>query len=440
TYNNILKCGEVLDGAQIDSCYARLKEIAKRTPRIGNNKRLQQRTEIFYLVAKKRYADVLPLLKTELASLSNGSTSYSYFVDALIEAARATGAKADLLMGLQLKNKLLKERNATKSDINLKELLTIYEVENIKEQNIGLINENERIGVDGHRQSLVWMFVAALVVICLIVWVITMYLHSRWIGKRLIAAKSKLVEERNNIKDTYARLVRIRDQAAAADRVKNDFVENMSKEIKVPLSAIVEYSHLIGDFAAEDERPYIREYGDIMAVNTDLMIRLVNDLLDLPQLESGELSINRTSSSANAICNFALKLVKKHVSPDVEIIFANSGQPDSVIVTDSQRVEQVLIQLLSNAAKFTVSGSITLGYSFNSKHDRIMFTVTDTGIGVPRGAEERIFKRFFKIDPTTQGNGLGLYIGRLLAKMLGGTLKLDSKYRAGARFIFTVPI
>ncbi|MDE6369269.1 MAG: HAMP domain-containing histidine kinase, partial [Muribaculaceae bacterium] len=242
------------------------------------------------------------------------------------------------------------------------------------------------------------------------------------------------------LKETYAKLVDLRDKAKAAERIKNDFVENMSEEIRVPLGAIVEYSHLVSDFAEEDERAYIREYADAMSVNTDLLIRLVNDVLDLPQLESGELSIHRSPSSIKGICNFALELVKKHVSPNVNIIFANAGQPDSVILTDPQRVEQVLIQLLTNAAKFTDRGSITFGYEISPQRDKITFTLTDTGIGVPRGMEEKIFERFAKIDPTTQGNGLGLYISRRLATMLGGSLKLDSDYRAGARFVFTVPI
>ena len=440
TYNNILKCREVLTEAQMDSCYAHLNEIAARNPRIGNNKRLKQRAEIFYLTAKKRYAEVLPLIKDELASLSNGSTSYSYFVDALIEAADALGSKEDLLTGLQLKNKLLKDRNATKSDINLQELLTLYEVDNIKEQNFGLLNENERIDLERRQQSFVWIVVASLAVICLIGWVVSLYLHSRRLGKRLVASNSKLVEERNHLKETYARLVQLRDQAAAADKVKNDFVENMSNEISVPLGAIVEYSHLIADYAEEDERPYIRDYADVMSVNTDLMLRLVNDLLDLPKLESGSLNVSRSPSSVKGICSFALGFIKKHVLPDVEIVFANAGQPDSVIITDPQRVEQVLIQILINAAKFTQSGSITFGYEIAPTRDKITFTVTDTGIGVPRGMEEAIFDRFMKIDPTAQGNGLGLYIARLIASMLDGSIRLDPEYRAGARFIFTVPI
>ncbi|MDE6369662.1 MAG: HAMP domain-containing histidine kinase [Muribaculaceae bacterium] len=360
--------------------------------------------------------------------------------DALVKAARETGDKESLLYGTALINKLFKERQKAKSDISLNELLTIYDVENLKGQNKDLIIENQRIEIHNRQQTVIAAVVAILVVICLLVWMVSLYLHSRWLAKRLSASNKKLIEERNTLKETYAKLVNVRDKAKAADRIKSDFVENMSEEIRVPLGAIVEYSHLIADFAEEDERPYIREYADIMTINTDLMIRLVNDLLDLPQLENGELSIHRSPSSLNGICNFAFKFVKKHVGPLVDIIFATAGQPDYMSLTDPQRVEQVLIQLLTNAAKFTENGSITFGYEISQKRDKVTFTVTDTGIGVPKGMEEAIFNRFVKIDPTTQGNGLGLYIGRLMAKMLGGSLKLDSKYRTGARFIFTVPI
>ena len=438
-YHNMLMCYEVLTDEEIEDCYNHILQIIDRNPRIKKNIERQNRSRIFYLMAKKRYAEAIPILRYQLEATSDFN-GYKNMADALVKAARETGDKESLLYGTALINKLYKERQKAKSDISLNELLTIYDVENLKGQNKDLIIENQRIEIHNRQQTVIAAVVALLVVICLLVWMVSLYLHSRWLAKRLSDSNKKLIEERNTLKETYAKLVNVRDKAKAADRIKSDFVENMSEEIRVPLGAIVEYSHLIADFAEEDERPYIREYADIMTINTDLMIRLVNDLLDLPQLENGELSIHRSPSSLNGICNFALKFVKKHVGPGVDIIFANAGQPDYMILTDPQRVEQVLIQLLTNAAKFTENGSITFGYEISQKRDKVTFTVTDTGIGVPKGMEEAIFNRFVKIDPTTQGNGLGLYIGRLMAKMLGGSLKLDSKYRTGARFIFTVPI
>lgn len=269
---------------------------------------------------------------------------------------------------------------------------------------------------------------------------ISLYIHSRWLAKRVSRYNKRLIEERNTLKEAYAKLVDMRDKAKAADRIKSDFVENMNSEIRVPLGAIAEYSHLISEYAEKDKRPYIREYAEAMSINTDLLLRLINDVLDLPQIENGELSINPSPSSVKNICDTALNSIKKHVAPGVKIIFANAGQPDTTIVADPERVEQVLKQLLSNAAKFTESGSITLGYELNQQQNMISFTVSDTGIGVPRAMQEKIFERFVKIDLSSQGNGLGLYIGRLLANILGGSLTIDSDYRSGARFVFTIPI
>lgn len=438
-HHDMLVCADVLSDEEIDMSYNKILNIISTNPRIHQDKGLQNRSRIFYLMAKKRYDEAIPLIKEQLKS-GPALNGYIIFAKAFVKAASETGDKEALLYGSEIINSLYKERLKVKSDVSLSELQTIYDVESLKDKNKDLTIENQRIEINNRQQSVIAAIIAGLILISILVWMISLYLHSRWLAKRLYVSNKNLIEERNTLKDTYAKLIEVRDKAKAADRIKNDFVENMSDEIRVPLGAIVEYSHLITDFAEEDERAYIREYADAMSVNTGLLIRLVNDVLDLPLLESGELSIHRSPSSVKGICNFALELVKKHVSPDVKIIFANEGQPDSIILTDPQRVEQVLIQLLTNAAKFTNSGSITFGYEISPQRDKITFTLTDTGIGVPRGMEEKIFDRFVKTDPTTQGNGLGLYIGRLLATMLGGSLKLDSHYRAGARFIFTVPI
>lgn len=438
-YYHMLMCYEVLTDQEVDEYYNHIIHIIENNPRIRKNIDLKNRAQIFYLMAKRRYSEAIPLIKSQLEDVPpvNG---YNHFANALVKAARETGDKDTLLYGLKLINSRYKERLKAKSDVSLSELQTIYDVDNLKTHNKDIAIETQRFETESRHQSIVATIVAILIMICLLVWMSSLYLHSRWLAKHLFTSNKKLIEERNTLKETYAKLIDLRDKAKAADRVKSDFVENMSNEIRVPLGAIVEYSNLISDFAEEDERPYIREYADVMSVNTDLLIRLVNDVLDLPQIESGDLSIQRSLSSVMGICNFALKFVKKLISPGVKIIFANAGQPDSIILTDPQRVEQVLIQLLTNAAKFTEHGSIKFGYKISDNRDQITFTVTDTGIGVPKGMEERIFKRFVKIDPTTQGNGLGLYIGRLLANKLGGSLNLDKKYRAGARFSFTIPI
>lgn len=438
-YHNMLVCAQELTDEEIDMYYDRLLHIVATNPRIHRDKALQNRTRIYYLMAKKRYAEALPLLKEQLkVNINKGQ--YCDFATLLVKAARETGDKEALLQGSKIINSIYRERLLAKSDVSLSELQTVYDVENLKGQNRELTFENQRMEISRRHQGIVAITVAVAILICILIWMISLYLRSHWLAKRLSAANKNLVDERNSLKEVYAKLVELRDKAKVADQIKNDFVDNMNNEIRVPLDAIVEYSHLIAEYAKKDERPYIREYADSVVVNTDMLLRLVNDVLELPQIESGELSIHKTEASVKSICNFVLEFVKKHVAPGVKLVFNNAGQPDTKIFTDSQRVEQVLIQILTNAAKFTDSGSIIFGYEISKLQDTITFTVTDTGIGVPRGMEEKIFDRFVKIDIMTQGNGLGLYIGRLLANMLGGTLSLDNTYRPGARFIFSIPI
>ena len=122
------------------------------------------------------------------------------------------------------------------------------------------------------------------------------------------------------------------------------------------------------------------------------------------------------------------------------MIFTPQPQPDTTIKTDRRRVEQVLINLLNNAAKFTTNGLITLSYILNTDAGTVTFSVTDTGIGIPKGKESIIFERFEKLDSSTQGSGLGLNICRLISQLLKGNISVDTSYRDGARFLFTIPI
>ncbi len=439
-YHNMLVCGQELTDEEIDMYYGLLKDVVKRNPRIHADKGHQRKSYIFYLMAKKQYGEALPMLKNQLNN-NNTKPDLYIFAKLLVKAAQETGDQSAMLAGSKVINSILRERLSTKSDVSLSELQTIYDVEDLKDQNRDLIFENQNIEIAQRKRGIVIMTVIVFVLIGILIWLLNLYVNSRQLEKRLSENNKRLIEERNSLKEMSDKLVDMLDKLKNANRTKSDFVENMSAEIREPLNAIVKYTRLISDHVREDGHPHIiKEYSDMMTVDTDLLVQLVTDILDLPKLENGEISIHKSEASVTGICNFVIGLVRKHVSPDVEIIFANAGQPDIKVITDSKRVEQVLIQILANAAKFTDSGSIILKYIINHERGQLTFTVTDTGVGIPQGMEEKIFERFVKIDPIGQGNGLGLYIGRLLAEMLGGTLSLDSSYHTGARFVFTVPI
>lgn len=438
-YHNILMCYNVLSDEEVDIYYNRMLDILANNNRLAGNENLRRHSTISYYMAKKRYREAIPLLLAQLDA-ENKADNYDYFIRLLIKASREAGDKKNLLRGLRIRHALLRDRFDTNSDLGLHELQTIYEVNRLKEKNQTLTKESHQIDTDHRRYLIIGMVVAGLLMAGCILWMLFMYRRTRKLAKSLYEAQNSLIEERNALKATHEKLIAARDKAKAADRVKNDFVNNISNKLRIPLTAIVEYSRLVSDYAYEDEREYINNYADKLDLNTDLLLTLVNDVLDLPSMENGKLSVRINSVSVQEMCGFTLDLVGKHVSPGVELIFLNEGQPDFKIATDQHKVEQILLQMLLNAAKFTQEGTITFGYELAPDRSKITFTVTDTGIGIPVGQEDAIFGRFKKVDPATQGNGLGLYIGRLLAGLLKGRLTLDKEYKTGARFILMIPL
>ncbi|MDE5568425.1 MAG: HAMP domain-containing histidine kinase [Muribaculaceae bacterium] len=438
-YHNILMCYDVLSDEEVEMYYNRMNDIVANNDRLTSNANLRRQSHIIYLMAKKRFREAIPLILTQLEDKNNADT-YSYFVNVLIKAAREAGDKKNLRHALRIRNTLLRERLEANSDLRLQELQTIYEVNRLQEKNRKLANENHRIDLEHKRRLVEWIVVVAILLAGCLIWLLAMYARTRRLAKKLNDAQLRLIEERNSLLSTHSELIEARDKAKASEKVKNDYVNNMSNELRVPLSAIVEYSHLISDFAAEDDRAYINDYADKLDLNTDLLLTLINDVLDLPSMENGKLSTRISSVPVQEMCRFTLDLAAKHLRPGVELVFLNDGQPDIKIATDPNKVEQILLHLLINAAKFTFEGVITFGYELAPDRTRITFTVTDTGIGIPRGQEDAIFGRFKKVDSTTQGNGLGLYIGRLLAGLLKGRLTLDKEYRQGARFVLSIPL
>ncbi|MDE6702279.1 MAG: HAMP domain-containing histidine kinase [Muribaculaceae bacterium] len=438
-YYNMLMCYEVLTDEEIDAYYKRLCEIENSNERLSANHWLQDESCIVYLMAKKHYDEAIPLIEKQLDA-ENSVSSYNYFVRLLAKAARETGDENALLHALQIRNVLLRQRLEANSDMDLHELQTIYEVNRLKKKNKGLANEQHAMDVEHRKKLFDWVIVGSgLLVVCL-VWLLVMYKRSRLLAKKLYNSHRKFLKERNALKTAQRDLIKARDKAKGADKVKNDFVNNMSKELRNPLAAIAEYSHLITDYASEDKRAYINDYSDKLDLNTDMLLTLVNDVLELPSMENGKMSVRVSSTSVQSLCRFTLDLVEKHVAPGVELIFVNEHEEDVQIAADSNKIEQILLHMLLNAAKFTREGTITFGYELADDRSAITFTVTDTGIGIPRGQEDAIFERFHKVDPTTQGNGLGLYIGRMLAELLQGSLTIDKEYRTGARFVLTIPL
>ena len=249
-----------------------------------------------------------------------------------------------------------------------------------------------------------------------------------------------LKRQREKVKLSTQKLATSRINAENAMRAKSVFLSNMSHEIRTPLNAIVGFSQLLSnpDLPLEDEEKL--EFSSLVQHNSELLTTLVNDILDLSALESGKYTMNLTSCHCNEMCRLILSTVMDRKAEGVKLYYTSEVADDFQITTDEQRLQQVLINFLTNAEKHTEKGEIHLHCSLTEYPDRITFSVSDTGPGIPADKMDSVFERFKKLDEFKQGSGLGLNICRTIAERLHGEVKVDKSYTNGARFLLILPL
>ena len=236
-----------------------------------------------------------------------------------------------------------------------------------------------------------------------------------------------------NIQNIEQELIFARIKAEQSDRLKTAFLANMSHEIRTPLNAIVGFSHLmtIAD-NAEDEKLY----SDIINQNSEILLQLINDILDLAKIEAGTLEYIRYPMDLGELCRNVYEMHKDRVQTGVVLILDNKDT-GLIINEDQNRIMQVVTNLITNAIKFTFKGEIRFG--FEVREEYIDFYVKDTGMGISEEKIKMIFERFVKLNTFVQGTGLGLAICRVIVEKLGGEITAESKLNEGSTFRFTIP-
>ena len=235
-------------------------------------------------------------------------------------------------------------------------------------------------------------------------------------------------------KNITEELIVLRDKAEESNRLKSAFLANMSHEIRTPLNAIIGFSELI---AQTDDKDEAREYFDLVQTNNELLLRLINDILDLSKIESGHLEFVYTDVDICTIFRQQEQIYRKKLKPGVELVC--SLPDDSFILrSEKDRLTQVISNFLSNAVKFTSEGFIRMGYEHLG--DRIRCYVSDTGKGIAKENPPKVFVRFAKFDSFVQGTGLGLSICEVIVKHMGGQIGAESELGKGSTFWFTVPV
>lgn len=247
-----------------------------------------------------------------------------------------------------------------------------------------------------------------------------------------IVGTTQCIDDRKALEEA---LVKARNRAEESDRLKTAFIANMSHEIRTPLNAIVGFTSVLPDIDNQEER---KSLLDLIHENTQKLLRIVDDVVNISKIESGQEQLVMTTFDLNTMLAEAMAVFAEKLNPGVELNISFAQDALSV-TTDMIRLSTIAKHLISNAMKFTQQGSIVVGYD-NPVDGRVCIWVRDTGKGIAEENLERIFERFYKVDEFIPGAGLGLSICRVMASSLGGSVTVESKLGEGSIFRVDVPI
>ena len=436
-YRRMLSNWRDLSPFELESIYKKVQDILETAPVAKEVNDSNPLTDIFYLMGTGNYATAKPLIEKALLRNDN-QNRHSELVRDMMLAAKETGDK-DTYMRLSEEyiddmNKLMQ----TRLQERYKELQAAYDINSYKSEISTLMSEKKSSHSNFQRIVIAISIGALLVLLILLFFLVRQYAHTRKLSANLADSNKALVKESETLRASKDEITKMRDEAQQANQFKTSFLRNLGREISVPLNSIVEHSRLIADCADAANKPYLATYAEMIQFNGDYITTILNDVLHLAQLDANSLDTARTLVDLRKIAELVCETISTHLNTDVKIRF-DEDSVNPLTYTDPRRVQQILMNVMSNAVKFTSSGTITLQCNFVNQGKTIAISVTDTGIGIDPKYRDQIFERFVKLNPNSTGAGLGLPIARMLARLLGGDLSLDTNYNKGARFVFTIP-
>lgn len=383
------------------------EKVYRKHPSLQYNYLLEYMCANYYL-AKKDYKNALTIYDKLINHYIIGSYRYIRVLQEKAQTLALMGLTKEACEIYEKINSKKDSLNARSYSNQINEFRTQYQVSQKEIENQAM------------RESInYWSICIALFVL---LWIIYFIFRTRKDNLQLLSS--------------YKQLENARIHAENSIRMKSLFLSNMSHEIRTPLNALSGFSSILTEESIDNETR--KQCNDVIQQNSELLLKLINDVIDLSNMEIGKMSFSYEQSDAIMICKNVIDTVSKIKQTQADLRFKSSFDT-LLLTTDSSRLQQVLINLLINATKFTPKGVITLELKKYST-DFALFSITDTGCGIPEDKQRQIFNRFEKLNETVKGTGLGLSICKLIVEQLGGEIWIDKEYKDGSRFLFTHPL
>lgn len=441
SYRRMLANASAMRRPEVERIWATICDLRDHNQDVKADMDSDARTEIYYLMATEQYDKAAPMIIDRVINNPRPLPAREILYNNLIMAAEKTGNKDLLIKAYKIYSDMLLKRLANRQAESIRELSVAYSVNDLKEENSEIQHELVQRKLKTSRAIIILSMCLVLLLGTGVFALLRQRKRREANAKTIAKMNETLLQERDKLEAMKAELIVARDEAKASDKLKTDFINNMSHEIIAPLDAIEECTQLIIDCIPDDKQTFLDKYGRVVGLNVHLVRRVVRDVLDLADLENRSMSVEISAVPMRNFGTFILDSLGDHFKKGVDLkMELTPAAEHKVIVTDKYRVGQILLNLIDNAEKFTENGSVTLILDFDEETNTAIFSVTDTGIGVPRGKEDEIFERFRQLDMNVPGVGLGLYISRLIADLIGGAIRVDETYRGGAKFDFYLPL
>ena len=423
---------------EVDSIYNLALNAAKNNPDAEADLKEYKITTIAWLMAHKQFEQAAPIIKESIEKLGGKTSYYPFLLDQLNIAAEHTDNKDLQLFAARQFNKHLQDQLKFKSEERLRELQVIYDLYKIKEANKDLEHRNREMQIESHQTILTVSIVALVIVILITIITFLMYIRAKQMSVSVMHANESLEHERSVSRRHYDDLVKSRNELNKANMQKTDLINTLGHEMRTPLTAISDFTKIITDSTDDSDRPYLQHFAQIITHNVELLEAISRDILDISLLDGEEITLNRRLVNVNEICDMVMETMRQTTHSHVAMKF-DPPQTPATIMTDPQRVEQILINLLKNSVRFTHSGEINLTYNVIPKQGKIQFIVTDTGCGIAPEQQKKLFTGNHGSDHHSS-HGIGLYLCQMIARRLNGSVTLDPSYTNGARFVLTIPL